>query len=51
MGALRRELAGVGGHVRGLPEDAARSPIFAAWEPRMTDVWKDFLAFTAEELK
>jgi protein tyrosine phosphatase (PTP) superfamily phosphohydrolase (DUF442 family) len=38
-------------HVRGLPEEAARSPILAGWEPRMTDVWKDFMAIPAEKLK
>jgi protein tyrosine phosphatase (PTP) superfamily phosphohydrolase (DUF442 family) len=37
-------------HVRGLSEDEARSPVFASWEPRMTDVWKDFLALPASKV-
>lgn len=30
--------------VRGYDEAAARSPVLPRWEPRMEDVWKDFLA-------
>ena len=31
-------------HVRGLPEDTARSPVLDAWAPRMDEVWKQFMA-------
>lgn len=30
-------------HARGLEDAAARSPLIAKWEPRMDQVWKDFL--------
>jgi protein tyrosine phosphatase (PTP) superfamily phosphohydrolase (DUF442 family) len=36
---------------RGVPEDDARSPVLAAWEPRMDDVWRRFLALSAEDLR
>jgi protein tyrosine phosphatase (PTP) superfamily phosphohydrolase (DUF442 family) len=31
-------------HVRGLDEEAARSPLLASWTPKMPDIWKEFLA-------
>jgi protein tyrosine phosphatase (PTP) superfamily phosphohydrolase (DUF442 family) len=37
-------------HERGLSDDAARSPVLARWEPRMTDVWRDFLGLSADEV-
>jgi protein tyrosine phosphatase (PTP) superfamily phosphohydrolase (DUF442 family) len=30
--------------IRGYDDAAARSPVLPRWEPRMEDVWKDFLA-------
>ncbi|MEJ0022218.1 MAG: protein tyrosine phosphatase family protein [Alphaproteobacteria bacterium] len=35
-------------YVRGLDEEAARSPLLAKWGPHMTDVWKNFLALPPE---
>ncbi len=29
-------------HMRGLGEDASRSPVLASWAPSMPAVWKDF---------
>jgi protein tyrosine phosphatase (PTP) superfamily phosphohydrolase (DUF442 family) len=37
-------------HDLGLPEEQARSPVLARWEPRMDDVWRAFLALTPEQL-
>jgi protein tyrosine phosphatase (PTP) superfamily phosphohydrolase (DUF442 family) len=38
-------------HDLGLPEEQARSPVLARWEPRMDDVWRAFLALTPEQLR
>ena len=37
-------------HDRGLPDEKARSPVIARWEPQMDDVWKRFLALTPDEI-
>ncbi len=37
-------------HVRGLDEEAARSPLIAKWEPKMDTVWQDFLRLQPEQL-
>ena len=37
-------------HERGLSDSAARSPVLARWEPRMTDVWRGFLELPADEV-
>ena len=37
-------------HAKGLADDAARSPLIARWMPRMDQVWKDFLALSADEI-
>jgi protein tyrosine phosphatase (PTP) superfamily phosphohydrolase (DUF442 family) len=37
-------------HVRGLDAEAARSPMFEKWEPRMTPVWRELLAFSTAEV-
>ena len=34
----------------GLDESSARSPILSKWEPRMDDVWRDFLALPPERV-
>lgn len=38
-------------HDLGLPEDQARSPVLAMWEPRMDAVWRTFLALGRAELQ
>jgi len=37
-------------HVRGLDEASSRSPLIAKWEPRMDQVWKDFLRLSPQQL-
>ena len=37
-------------HKRGLDEQTSRSPLIARWEPKMDQVWKDFLALGPAEL-
>jgi protein tyrosine phosphatase (PTP) superfamily phosphohydrolase (DUF442 family) len=38
-------------HDLGLPEEQARSPMLAKWEPHMDGVWRAFLALTPDELE
>ena len=35
---------------KGLSEAESRSPILEKWEPRMDDVWRGFLALSAEDI-
>ena len=37
-------------HACGVSEEQARSPILAKWEPRMDQVWRDFLSLSAQEV-
>ena len=37
-------------HVRGLDEEACRSPVLAQWEPRMDEVWRSFLTLTRDDI-
>ena len=37
--------------VRGLDEAACRSPILEKWEPRMDDVWRNFLALDSSAIE
>ena len=37
-------------HGKGFADADARSPLMAKWEPRMDDVWKEFLSLEREEI-
>ncbi|MFT7219783.1 MAG: protein tyrosine phosphatase (PTP) superfamily phosphohydrolase (DUF442 family) [Candidatus Azotimanducaceae bacterium] len=36
--------------VRGLPEEDATSPLLAKWQPKMDDIWRDFMEITLDEI-
>jgi protein tyrosine phosphatase (PTP) superfamily phosphohydrolase (DUF442 family) len=38
-------------HVRGLSEEESRAPMIGKWPPQMPDVWRDFLAIPASDLR
>jgi protein tyrosine phosphatase (PTP) superfamily phosphohydrolase (DUF442 family) len=38
-------------HVRGLSEEESRAPMAGKWGPQLPDVWRDFLAISASDLR